>query len=359
MSPTAVEFAQSGLVGGRTAQIVDGGSVECHAYDVAPLEEGKVRIRTVQSAVSPGTEMTFLGASPSNPYLRRHWDPDLRLFIDGAPSMQYPISFGYRAAGEVVESGDASVPVGHRVYGNWKHTEFTQLPVAQALQQTLPAELSWADGVDIGQMGPICVNAVCFAGGEHRGAPVVVFGAGPVGLITAQVARADGASKVYVVDRLPKRLEFAAALGLEPIEAGPDVDVARMLKSRHGSEGIPVAFEATGNASALNEAIRVVRRLGLVVAVGFYQGDAVGLKLGDEFHHNGIRVVCGQIGNLHPTMTWDALRARTLELALTGKLVLGGLSRLVVPIEQVARGFEALSRPAEVLQVAIDYPARP
>jgi threonine dehydrogenase-like Zn-dependent dehydrogenase len=353
-----LELAESGFIGGRTVQIVEGGSVECHRYDVAPLPDGSVRIHTRYSAVSPGTEMTFFGASPSNIYLHRRWDPELRLFVDGTPTMTYPIVFGYRASGEVVESRDPDVPVGHRVFGNWKHTEFTTLPGAKALEQTLPDGLSWQDGVDIGQMGPICVNAVAFAQGEQRGSPAVVYGAGPVGLITAQVARADGASTVYVVDRIASRLELAASLGFEPVEAAPGVDVAATLKRRHGSEGIPVAFEATGSAAALHDAIRIVRRQGLVVALGFYQGDAVGLRLGDEFHHNGIRVVCGQIGNLHAAWTWESLRARTRDLALEGSLVLGGLNRTVVPVEDVADGFAGLGRPAEVLQVVLDYASR-
>jgi NADPH:quinone reductase-like Zn-dependent oxidoreductase len=358
LSPTPSELAASGLIGGRTARIVEGGAVECHTYDVAPLEDGHVRIRTTYSAISPGTEMTFYGASPTNIYLQRQWDPELRLFVDGTPTMRYPIVFGYRATGGVVESRHASVPVGHRVFGNWKHTEYTTMTGEQALQLALPAELSWQDGVDIGQMGPICVNGVAFAGGEHRRAPVVVYGAGPIGLITAQVARADGASEVYVVDRIASRLAFAEALGLEPIEAAPGVDVAALLKRRHGAEGIPVAFEATGSVGALHDAIRVVRRRGLVVALGFYQGDAVGLRLGDEFHHNGIRITCGQIGNIHPDWTWETLRSRTRDLAESGDLVLGGLSRLVVPIERVPEGFAALARPAEVLQVVLDYSAR-
>ena len=354
MPPTPLELAAAGHLGGRTVQIVQSGAVECHTCDIAPLADGQVRVHTVLSAISPGTDMTFYGAAPSNVHLQRHWDEDLRLFVEGAPSVQYPITFGYRAAGEVVESRDPAVPVGHRVFGNWRHTEYILMPGAQALEQTLPTELSWSDGVDIGHMGPICVNGVAFADGEHRGSPVVVFGAGPVGLITAQVARADGASKVYVVDRTPSRLACAQDLGLEPIEAAPGVDVAAMLKKRHGSEGIPVAFEATGSTSALNEAIRVVRRTGLVVALGFYQGDAVGLRLGEEFHHNGVRVICGQIGNIHPAWSRRSLRARTRDLAVSGELVLGGLGRLVVPVEDVAEGFSALSRPAEVLQVDLD-----
>ena len=231
------------------------------------------------------------------------------------------------------------------------------MPAAQALAQSLPDALDWDDGVDMGQMGPICVNAVAFGEGEHRGSPTVVFGAGPVGLLTAQVAQADGAEPVYVVDRLPSRLAIAASLGLEPIEADGQVDVAAIIKRRHGADGIHVAFECTGPSVALQEAIRVVRRRGVVVAVGFYQHDAVGLRLGEEFHHNGIRITCGQIGNIHPGQDWASLRAASIELGVSRRVKFGGLPRLTVPIERVADGIDALRRPDEVLQVAISYDA--
>lgn len=354
---TVEELVERGEVGGRTVQIVASGAVECVSYPPAPLRDGFVRIRTERSAISPGTEMTFFGRDASNVYLHKQWNEELRLFERAVPSLAYPIAFGYRAAGQVVDGGSTDVPTGTRVYGNWRHTEFTTMPAERAMSQVLPDALSWDDGVDLGQMGPICVNAVAFAEGEHENQPVVVFGAGPVGLITAQVAAAAGA-RVHVVDRVPQRLEIARELGFETVAAADGLDVAATLKRRLGPEAIPVAWECSGASAALHEAIRVVRRQGLVVAVGFYQGEARGLHLGDEFHHNGIRVVCGQIGNIHRSSSWAHLRARTMALAADGRLRLGALPRLTLPVEQVATAFEALTRPADVLQAVLDYAPR-
>jgi threonine dehydrogenase-like Zn-dependent dehydrogenase len=348
-------IVERGEIGGRTVQIVESGAVECAVYEPAPLPAGHVRVRTVRSAISPGTEMTFFGKDASNVYLHKQWNEDLRLFEPGRPSMEYPIVFGYRAAGEVSESRAADVAVGQRVFGNWRHTEWSTMPGQRAIEQALPDDLSWEDGVDIAQMGPICVNAVLFAEGEQVAATVVVFGAGPVGLITAQVARASGAERVYVVDRLASRLAIADSLGLTPVEAADGVDVAAVLKRRHGSEGIPLAIECTGSTFALHEAIRVVKRRGLVVGAGFYQAEGRGLMLGEEFHHNGVRISCGQIGNVHPSTDWGGLRARTIELVRSGQVVLGGLPRTTVPVERVAEGFEALTRPGDTLQVALSY----
>jgi NADPH:quinone reductase-like Zn-dependent oxidoreductase len=336
-------------------RILETGEVDCHEYPVAPLAPGYVRVRTVTSAISPGTEMTYIGAGATNPYLHKRWDPSLRIFVAGRPSVEYPIVFGYRAAGNVVDSAAPAVPVGTRVYGKWRHTEFVALSADVASEQRIPGALSFDDGVDLAQMAPIGMNAIAYAGDELRGAPAVVFGAGPVGLIVAQLAAASGASAVHVVDRLGSRLEIARSCHLETVLSAEGVDVARELKLRLGAEGVAVVFECTGSARALHEAIRTVRRSGRVVAVGFYQGEAAGLFLGDEFHHNGVEIRSAQIGNIHPAWSAASLRARVIEIAQSGRLALGSLPRVTFPVEKAADAFAAIKKPETVLQAALAY----
>ncbi len=356
MSPRHIdELVARGEIGGRTVRIQSGGVVDCHEYPVAALAAGHVRVRTVRSAISPGTELTYIGAGASNPYLHRHWDPTLRIFDSGGASVEYPIVFGYRAAGQVVESAAPTVPVGTRIYGKWRHTELIALPAKVAAEQRIPDGLSFDDAVDLGQMAPIGMNAIAYAGEELNGTPTVVFGAGPVGLTVAQLAAASGASAVHVVDRLESRLEIAGSHGLETLLSADGVDVARELKLRLGADGIAVAFECTGSTRALQEAIRTVRRRGRVVAVGFYQGESAGLFLGDEFHHNGVEIRSAQIGNIHPAWSMASLRARVIELALGGRITLGGLPRVTFPVEDAANAFAAVTHPETVLQAAFSY----
>jgi hypothetical protein len=58
---------------------------------------------------------------------------------------------------------------------------------------------------------------------------------------------------------------------------------------------------------------------------------------------------------VHPSFDSRTLRARALELARTGKVILGGLPHYVLGVEEARAGFEALRRPAEVLQVVFTY----
>ena len=131
-------IVERGEIGGRTVQIVESGAVEWAVYPEADLADGHVRVRTVRSAISPGTEMTFFGKDATNVYLHKTWNESLRLFEAGTPTMEYPIVFGYRAAGEVIESRDPRVPIGHRVFGNWRHTESTTMPADRASSSTCP-----------------------------------------------------------------------------------------------------------------------------------------------------------------------------------------------------------------------------
>ena len=358
LEPHIQRLVASGEIGGRTVRITASGSVDCHEYPVAPLPPGHVRVRTTRTAVSPGTELTYLGAGATNVYLHRTWDPELRVFVAGRAHVAHPIVFGYRATGVVIESSAVTLPTGTRIFGRWRHTELVALPVPDALAQRVPAGLSDDDALDLAQMAPICVNAVAEAGADLAGAPAVVYGAGPIGLLTAQVARASGAGEVTAVDRLAERCAIAERLGLTALHAPAGADPAVMLKARHGAAGIPVAFECSGSAAALHEAIRTVRRRGTVIAVGFYQGEPGGLRLGDEFHHNAVRIFAAQIGNIHPGWSLQSLRERAIELAGTGRLVLGGLPRYDLPVERAADGFAALARPAETLQVVFDYRGR-
>ena len=69
------DLVARGEIGGRTVRILESGEVDCHTYPVAPLADGAVRVRSARTAISPGTELTFVGRAATNPYLRRRWDP--------------------------------------------------------------------------------------------------------------------------------------------------------------------------------------------------------------------------------------------------------------------------------------------
>lgn len=107
---------------------------------------------------------------------------------------------------------------------------------------------------------------------------VLITGAGPIGLVALQVARAFGATEVVVTDVRPQRLAVAAELG-----ATATIDVRTQSRADAGVE-VDVLLECSGHPPAIGPAIRRVRRAGRVVLVGM-GGDEIPLPLAHVQRH--------------------------------------------------------------------------
>ena len=121
-----------------------------------------------------------------------------------------------------------------------------------------------------------------------------------------------------------------------------------------------MAIELSGAYAALHEASRSVQPGGRVVPAGFYQGPAVGLDLGEEFHHNRVSIVASQIGGLPAALTprWDVARLHraVLDLVAAGRLDATSLVSHVVPAGDAASAYRLLDEdPSEALQVVLDF----
>lgn len=326
-----------------------------------PLGPKEVRVRTLYSGISAGTELTAYRGS--NPYLHKRWDGERRLFVDGdSPSISYPLTgWGYEECGEVVDVGGdvAALRVGDRVYGAWGHRTHHTLDEATAAARRLPDGLDPILGI-FSHLGAIALNGV-HDGRIRIGETVVVFGLGALGQIVAQLAQRSGA-RVIGVDRIAARLALAQRLGA--IDVAIDAtggEVAEQIKEFTANRGADVALEVTGATAALNEAVRSVAYSATVVALGFFQGAAQGLFLGEEFHHNRVNIICSQIAGVAPELSyrWDRLRLAQTAMALQarGVLNLRPLISHVEPFERAAVLFDLLDRdPAQVVQAVIAFP---
>ena len=106
----------------------------------------------------------------------------------------------------------------------------------------------------------------------RHGDKVVIFGAGPVGLLCCAVAKAFGASKIVAVDIQQNRLDFAkefAATGtFLPEKASPQENAERMNKEQDLGLGADVAIDASGAEPSVQTAIHVLRNGGSYVQGG-------------------------------------------------------------------------------------------
>ncbi len=322
------------------------------------LAPNEVRLRTLYSGISAGTELTAYRGT--NPYLHKRWDDQRRLFIAGEEPRHYPMpGWGYEEIGEIVEVGaeSAGLELGQRVYGTWGHRTEHVVTADYARSRILAPHVDPILGI-FSQIGAIALNGILDA--EIRlGETVAVFGLGVVGQLVAQLARLSGA-RVVVVDLIESRLELARRLGADVVIDGRDRAAAEVIKELTDGRGADICIEASGSTQALNEAIRACAYSAKVVALGFFQGDARGLFLGEEFHHNRINIVCSQISDVSPGLKyrWDRLRLVTTFMGLVadGRLDLKPLITHVAPYERAASLFELLDQqPETVVQAVIAF----
>jgi L-idonate 5-dehydrogenase len=118
----------------------------------------------------------------------------------------------------------------------------------------------------------VCLHAVARAG-DLSGKRGVLFGAGPIGLLTMAAARLAGLAEAAMVDIAPAPLAFAERFGADHV-----VDISRgneALADLAKTRPFDVAFEVSGTAAGLAAAIGAVRRGGTVVQIGNLPGGEI------------------------------------------------------------------------------------
>jgi len=131
----------------------------------------------------------------------------------------------------------------------------------------LPASFSFEQGALVEPVA-VAVHSTARAG-RLAGRRVAVLGAGPIGNLVGQVARARGA-KVLVTDVSAYRLDVAAACGLKAVSNAAAETLAVASARVFGKKGFDIAFECAGAEAALDEAVSAVGKGGTIVAVGVY-----------------------------------------------------------------------------------------
>ena len=331
-------------------------------YGDPPLQARDVRIATLLSGISAGTELTSY--TGTNPHTHKHWDRERRLFGDGERPQAYPIDdWGYEEVGRVVEVAPQAtdVEVGDLVCGSWGHRSGHIAPFEWAATRLLPTGADPLIGV-FSRIGAIALNAV------HDAAPrvgdvVAVFGQGVPGLLVTQLLRLAGAT-VVAVDAIPRRLGLARRFGADHVIDFTATSAAEAIKDLTAGRGADVSIEISGSYRALQEAIRSTAYNSRVVVSGFLQGGAAELFLGEEFHHNRIGLVCSQISGTNPELDhrWNAQRLErtVVGLAAAGRLDVASLVTHTFPATDAAAAFAMLAEsPADAIQVVLDFAAAP
>ncbi|HOK90570.1 MAG TPA: alcohol dehydrogenase catalytic domain-containing protein [Candidatus Hydrogenedentes bacterium] len=188
------------------------------------------------------------------------------------------------------------------------------------------------------------------------GDTVFIVGLGPIGLLTAQVARTGGASRIFGVDLLPGRVEFAlekgwvdAAWVAKP--GGPDGgarETLSWLAEQTGGPGADACVDATNRPEGIWIAVRGCRPAGRCVLTGISGNDDDLVPVGFARRRELTLKWCRRFLNNY---------SGTIALIETGRLDVASLITHTFTLDEAPRAFELVAAYADgVLKASVDMP---
>lgn len=328
---------------------------------VAEPAAGEIRIRTLLSGISHGTEMVAWHGN--SPFINQKIIEG-RFFVpkEADDADFYPFCYaGYDLVGEVVSIGEGVTDFqpGDHIFAQIPHQTEALLraddPEIFLLQPTtLPEDAIMAS------LAAVAYNAIHDA--EIKlGDTVAIFGAGMVGQLAAQLAFLNGAGRVMLVEPRAERRTQAAHIMpvLELID--PSVELAAKSIYQANDKNYPdVVIECSGSIAGLSAAIQTCGIAGTVIAAGFYAGPASDLYLGAEFLTNRVTIKASMGVWGCPSrspLTWDHPRTMrsVLQLIEAKKLRFDDYVSLRIPFSEAQRAYEIIEREPNHLKVVLTY----
>lgn len=223
---------------------------------------------------------------------------DIHAYYGKHPFISFPIVQGHEFSGEVVAAGDkvAMFKPGDRVtvrpqltcgqcyhctHGDYHICDNLKVIGCQAdgaaqelfavdekLVVKLPPEISFDFGAMVEPLA-VGVHAVLKLG-NLTGKRVLILGGGPIGLLTAQAARALGAENIIITDILDYRLEIARQCGLENTVNPRRSNLEEEILKHFGPNKADGIIECVGSEETANLAIHLSRKGSSIVIVGVF-----------------------------------------------------------------------------------------
>jgi NADPH:quinone reductase-like Zn-dependent oxidoreductase len=270
------------------------GKAEIRQEVLGPPGAGEVRVRTLYSAISRGTEsLVFGGRIPESEFGRMRAP-----FMAG--DFPFPVKYGYAAAGPVEGAGN---PLrGKNVFALHPHQTAFNVPATSAV--VLPDEVPPHRAV-------LAANMETALNGVWDAAPgpadrIAVIGAGVVGSLVAYLCGRLPGVEVTLVDINPARAELAAALGVNFTEPG------------RAERECDLVVHASGSPGGLGTALELAGDEATVLEMSWYGDRAVNALLGGPFHSRRLRLVSSQVGSIAPSHRprWSHIRRLSAAVGL-------------------------------------------
>ena len=146
-----------------------------------------------------------------------------------------------------------------------------------ALCFKLPPQVSTLEGALI---EPLAVGFhAANQGGAHAGQTAMVMGAGCIGLVSMMALKAEGVSRVYVVDVMQKRLDKALELGADGVINGKDEDAVEAVRKLTDGIGCDLVIETAGTEITTRQAVHMTKKGATIVLVGYSKTGEITLPM--------------------------------------------------------------------------------
>ncbi|HVX19370.1 MAG TPA: alcohol dehydrogenase catalytic domain-containing protein [Acidimicrobiales bacterium] len=223
--------------------------------------------------------------------------------------------------------------------------EFAAVPAADAFALPIPDGISVEQSVlltDIlptGYLGALRADIT-------PGSTVAVIGLGPVGVFALQCAQLHGPARILAIDRVPDRLERAAALGAEPVDVTNGDTIAQVAQLT-GGRGASSVIEAVGADATIADAIWCAAPGGTVSIIGANMNFALPIPMPIALMRSlTVRVTLASIPS-----TWEAL----IPLVATGRLHPESVFTHHMGLSEAAAAYELFDQRRDgVLKVLLD-----
>lgn len=281
-----------GEVRERAFWLREPGAGEIRCADVGAPGPGEVRVRTLRSGVSRGTEtLVFRGGVPVQEYAAMRAP-----FQEG--TFPGPVKYGYLSVG-VVEAGEPDL-LGRLVF--CLHPHQTAYVVPREAVVVVPEGVP-ADRAVLAGTVETAVNALWDAA-PLVGDRVAVVGGGMVGLCVARLLAGVPGVEVTVVDVDERRRDVAAALG------------CGFALLADAPSGLDLVIHASASSAGLQLSLDLLGDEGTVIDLSWYGDSEVNLRLGGRFHSGRLSIRSSQVGMVAPARRSRRSMTDRLRLAL-------------------------------------------
>lgn len=344
------------------------------------VRKGTLLIRTTHSLVSLGTERMLVEFGKANLIDKARQQPDkVKMVLEKVRTeglvptleavfnkLEQPLPLGYCNVGVVEQVGEGvtGFSVGDRVSSNGPHAEFVCVPenlVAKIPDNVTNEEAAFTVIASIGLQGIRLANPTL-------GETVVVIGLGLIGLLTAQLLKANGC-RVIGADVDAQKLILAESLGVVTFDSR-EGDVVKFVETHTDSIGADAVIitASTKSNDIISQAARMSRKRGRVILVG-----VIGLELNRaEFYEKELtfQVSCSygpgrydeeyeQRGRDYPLpfVRWTEKRnfEAVLQAISTGQLLVKPLITERVPLYEYQQIYGNMGQSKSVASI-LEYP---